>query len=45
MQLGVSKVTQTNIPPKETVAYSKEVQTTIEGMNMAIGDASGESDC
>ncbi|CAH1776148.1 unnamed protein product [Owenia fusiformis] len=27
-QLSVSKVTQTNIPPKETVAYSKETQTT-----------------
>ncbi|XP_074653456.1 cytoplasmic dynein 1 intermediate chain 1-like isoform X2 [Tubulanus polymorphus] len=28
--LGVSKVTQTNIPPKETVAYSKETQTPVE---------------
>ena len=28
VMLGVSKVTQTNIPPKELVHYSKETQTT-----------------
>lgn len=27
MTLSVSKITQTNIPPKEQVVYSKETQT------------------
>jgi len=30
VQLGVSKITQTNIPPREMVAYSKETQTPVE---------------
>ena len=33
MQLSTSKVTQTNIPPRENVSYCKETQTPVEPMD------------
>ncbi|KAK2181594.1 hypothetical protein NP493_390g01007 [Ridgeia piscesae] len=33
VQLSTSKITQTNIPPRENVSYSKETQTPVEQMD------------